>query len=668
MRVELYNKMLYLTGAVIICLLTSYFYTSTENDIYSFDFLAYWKMYSDYSSLLFNDPLLYISKTFHEVYSQDYNPLASTIIAPVYYVFGSSRFVFISAIAICYLIPVCYLTYLIVRDATKSNNTVTLVVCLFISVSYVGYWKPILRGYPDIVSMIPLLYCIYYTQRHSLSFKIDVKRALLIGFLLWLPFLLRRWYAYTIVATYLALPLFELIWNKSTNYKKAFINLFVNYSVAGTLSIILVLLFQKDVAIRAITTDYSSVYSAYGLPVLESIHKTISHIGYFLFISCLLSFLISYFTVKESRKLILTIAFIFVLSYIMFVRTQSPGHQHEIPFVTWMLIPLLITIIKLINKIKNYELKANAVVVTISLSILITSVSIFRSVFSDRFGRVFFPEKVYQLKLDNYDNYLDMVSYIKERVLQSNVTYVSVISSGGVLNQSMLKYMAKGDLDNRIKLTPQVDLRDGMPIDSLLSQYLVVVTPIDTHLPHGQEVIKITANDILSGKGLGSHYDEIKRFHLANGSQGIVYKKTSPFTVNEIRDFIFKFSKYYPEWQGNYDNDKVISLLTSSIEPGDGAAWFSKSAEFGINTHPGKNIDTVISLIPMRDVITFKSTSTTCKNADGIFVSYSSKNDSGKLHIKPGSEVKLLLSDKSERLNLRVSKGLNDACDSILIN
>ncbi len=183
MRAEQYNKIIYLSVAVIICLLTSYFYTSTENDIYSFDFLAYWKMYSDYSSLLFSDPLLYLSKTYKEVYSQDYNPLASSIIAPVYYVFGGSRFVYISAVAICYLIPVSYLVYLIVKDAIKLNNPITFAICLLVSVSFVGYWKPILRGYPDIVSMIPLLYCIYYTQRHSLSFKIDIKRALLVGLL-----------------------------------------------------------------------------------------------------------------------------------------------------------------------------------------------------------------------------------------------------------------------------------------------------------------------------------------------------------------------------------------------------------------------------------------------------------------------------------------------------
>lgn len=668
MRTEQYNKIIYLSVAVIICLLTSYFYTSTENDIYSFDFLAYWKMYSDYSSLLFSDPLLYLAKTYKEVYSQDYNPLASSIIAPVYYVFGGSRFVYISAVAICYLIPVSYLVYLIVKDTIKLNNPITFAICLLVSVSFVGYWKPILRGYPDIVSMIPLLYCIYYTQRHSFSYKIDIKRALLVGLLLWLPFVLRRWYAYTIVATYLALPLAELIWNKAVNYKNTFINLFVNYAIAGTVSILLVFLFQKDVAIRAITTDYSSVYSAYGLPVLDSIHKTIDHIGLFLFIGCLLSFFISYLMIKQSRKVLFIITFIFVLSYILFVRTQSPGHQHEIPFVTWMLIPLLMVITKLINKIKNVELKAQTVAITIFLSILITSVSIYRSVFSDSFGRTFFPEKVYQLKLDNYPNYLDMVSYLKERVLKGNVKYVSVISSGGVLNQSMLKYMAKGDLDNRIKLTPQVDLRDGMPIDSLLSEYLVVVTPIDTHLPHGQEVIKTTATEILSGNGLGSHYEEINRFNLANGSLGIIYKKTSPFAVNEIKEFISKFTRHYPKWQGDYDNEKVISLMTSSLSLGDGAAWFSRSNEFGINTHPGRNFDTVISFIPLRDMITIKSTSTACKNADGVYVSYASKDENGKLHIEPGKEVKIVLHDKSARLELRINKGLNDACDSILIN
>lgn len=668
MRNESFNKLIYLTMALVICLMTSYFYTSTENDIYSFDFLAYWKMYADYSSMLFDDPVRYLSKTLHEVYSQDYNPLASSIIAPIYFIFGGSRFIFISAIAVCYLIPVSYLTYLIVRDATNIRSNATFAVCLLISVSFVGYWKPILRGYPDIVAMIPLLFCIYYMQHHSFSFKIDLKRALFVGFLLWLPFVLRRWYAYTIVATYLALPLADLIWNKATNYKNALINIVINFSIAGATSILLVIFFQKDVAIRAITTDYSSIYSAYGLPVMESIYKTIAHIGYFLFVSCSLSFFISYFTIKSSRKIIFIISFIFVLSYILFVRTQSPGHQHEIPFVTWMLIPLLIVTTKLLDNIKNSELKAQSIVVMILFSILITSVSIYRSLFSDWFGRTFFPEKVYQLKLDNYENYLNMISYIKERVLTGNVKYVSVISSGGVLNQSMLKYMAKGSLDNRIKLTPQVDLRDGIPIDSLLSEYLVVVTPIDTHLPHGQEVIKITANEVMSGKGLGSHYEEIKRFQLANGAFGVVYKKTSPFTTSEVKDFIFKFSKHYPEWQDKYENDKVLSLMTSNIELGDGAAWFSRTNDFGINTHPGKNLDTVIRFIPLRDVITIKSTSTTCKNGDGVYVSYSSAEDSGRLHIEPGREVEISLHNKYAQLELRINKGLNDSCDSVSIN
>ncbi|WP_275155810.1 hypothetical protein [Citrobacter koseri] len=538
-----------------------------------------------------------------------------------------------------------------------------MILSVFLSITFIGFWKPIVRGYPDIIAMIPLLLAFIAANKNPASQSINIKNALFIGCMLWLPFLFRRWYAYTIVSFYVVVPLIDIVWSNNKSYFKAAYYTCINYLIAGVTSICLVLLFQKELAVNVFNTDYANIYSAYSLPFLDSLNKTLYHYGLLFIAISILCITLSSVFIKESRKLLASTTLMLIVSYILFTKTQAPGYQHEIPFATWLIIPVIIAFNQKLKAIKDKNIKALLCIIVILISSTYTITSLIRSSLSSNLHASIFPQKVYPLTLNNYDNYLDMVDYLIKLTVTKERKSFSVISSGYALNQDLIKYMAKGRLDRAFQVTPDVDLRDGMPARSLLSDYLVVTTPPDIHLPQGQNVIKTTAENILSGKGIGSHYSEIARFTLSSNHTGIIFEKKTAFNKNDIDQYISQFTHIYPEWENKYNTNSFVSFLTTWVKLGDGVAWLSKSHNDSIVTHPGNNSDTYISFIPLRKTVKIELINNTCLKADGVNIYIN--ND--LIHIEQNKTTSINIKETEQRLFLRINKNKNDICDAIRI-
>ena len=551
--------LLNIISAILFCALISHYYISTEQDIYFWDYMRSWRMYFQLGHLSHNNFNSFIHYLGYSIYSLDYNALSSALLLPFYYILpnGDNRFSFIFAITVAYLIPTTLLICVLIKQIFSNYTPKKFYFCFWIILSFAAYWKPIMRGYTDISGMIPILFILFFILKNNLSSKFRIKYVVIIGISLWLAFVLRRWYAYSVVAMYLTLPFISL-WadNNSLNIKKKIENIVSNYFFAGITTFVCVFVFQQNLFQDILFSNYREAYSAYRFSNELNLTQFIDYFGYLFIIAGVVSWGISIYFIPQSRKLLTAMLFMGIISYGLFYRTASPDMHHFMPLATYLLISILIFLLWITDRKLPILVKAiiffgiPLISIWIQLNTLLPNFSIHSRLL---------PNPAYPLHVKNHDNYLALGNYLKNN-LNENEKFV-IVSADFKLNGSLFSRLTQHKLEKYAIYNPDIDLRDGLPIKTLHADYLVVTNPSGTYLPLGQENIKIITNLLMNKQGIGQHYQEVTRFKIDGGADAIVYKKISPFSQEDVVHYITQFTKIYPQWNDIYMKQDIIDLL-----------------------------------------------------------------------------------------------------------
>ena len=282
----------------------------------------------------------------------------------------------------------------------------------------------------------------------------------------------------------------------------------------------------------------------------------------------------------------------------------------------------------------------------------------------------YLPTKYLPMRLDNYDNYLRLSSDVKDMLRDGD--RLTVLSSSGVLNDNMLDTLSDNKLSPYISGASQVDLRDGLNLQSIMSKYFIVADPIQTHLsPSGQQVITIPAGEILSNYGIGKAFERIgSGYALDNGVTAYIYKKVRPFTSEEIITFISRYYVSYPQWKGAYDTSFFVPFMTGKITLGDVWGRLDLESDGKIYAHPGENNPTSI-LWTLNGVRSLEITSinNTCKDSDGVdLVIMDSKGNEISKHVDNNSSTNIEIGKFNNKpTSFIISKHGNTFCDAIMI-
>lgn len=257
--------------------------------------------------------------------------------------------------------------------------------------------------------------------------------------------------------------------------------------------------------------------------------------------------------IPRARAILVVMILIVVISYSLFYRTASPEIHHFIPLNVYFLLPILYASSHLFFNILQRNVLAMPVILANIFILLMTALPMCKIQSS------LLPKNIYPLHVDNFSNYQKLVQFL-DNILKKGET-VSVIGGGARLNHDIISQLSPKHLRKNIIPDSVVDLRDGLPTFSLLSNYLVVSNPSDTYLPHGQENIHIITALLLNQQGMGGKYMEVARFAI-DGGDAIVYKKHSSFSKEDIDDYLDRLIKYYPEWEHEYRTDYIYNLLS----------------------------------------------------------------------------------------------------------
>lgn len=517
---------------IIYYLLFIYSYVAHEHRIYCWDTAGYFYCWCDFT---FN-----LGNIWTSIRYSDYNVLPVLLLQLGKFFPFPDRIDYILSILFFYLVPISVIYCIFLSTFTKSDSILYSFLVFFGIATFLPFLGPILRGYPDIGSIFFIILTL--TLVNLTSFKnTHVVLAIFVGIFLYCIFLLRRYYAYSLISLYLSLPIYCFF--KEEKSKESIKPIIYFFIISAISTGILLLIFQYPLAKRILSTNYSHIYTAYAATSLSYLIKGIcSRIGYIYLFLYLYSTII--ILLSKDKKFIILLAFctfniIFTLA--IFNLTQAPGMHHLLPINAFLIIIILLGIHITFNRLKYKNIIYFSLIIsTLSLPIILYLYKI-----------PVYPYLNFQrpLTIQNYNNYLSLCTEINSLIGDNKK--ISVIGSSTIFNDSLINTICERKFSKQINWMSQIDLRDGLKLNFLDSDFLLVADPPQTHAPQGtQRVITIPAETILKGTTIGKSYRRRpEKFNLARGITCYVYEKINDISPEEKAEFLKEFYKYYPEWE-----------------------------------------------------------------------------------------------------------------------
>ncbi len=485
------NVIYFLVIALIVNIL-AVIYITKSNFIYFWDDSTYWDISRKIAAGAFDEGGFW-RNIYESIGAQDYNYIAGLPSALLVKIFGESRLVYVLGLVNMYLIPSYIMIYMLamkVSKAPKIAAAITIMICP--SMMFLAF-----NGFVDIGGLFICLMCfnLYYTGNGK---KDGIWRYIIIGMLLVLVMLWRRWYAFFAVSFVTAMIADCVL------FKRKWYNAVVTVAVIGAV----LLLCFRDFVMYKLMNDYGNLYAGYKFSAMTDFKLITRYFGVIYVGMLAVCSIVIAVKRKETRTFFMWVQIIVCL--FMFLSTQTHGQQHLLLYVPSLIMLTLITI-KYITK--------EWMLIGISLMAVINSVN------------VYIPRKqpaniqeIKSLSLipsfsmlpdgrDDTDEILTLKRKLDKTVYMGDS--LGVLASSFTLNEDILRNVepslgVKAIRDNYIVSLPQVDSRD-VDLSALYNvNYVLVAFPAQTHLAKGsQTVVEEAARSFGEYTDIATAYEEV---------------------------------------------------------------------------------------------------------------------------------------------------------------
>jgi hypothetical protein len=537
------------------------YYVAQERYVYFWDWSAYWLMSQNFSELLLHHPMSALDSLIHSVRNDDYNLLPVLPLAPFEWLFGTSRLTYILAITNIALLPSAFimgvLAYRTIHQQFPKLSLFPLVFAIASVLALHSLWAPILLGLPDVIGIL-VVGCILLLNLAKPLTEQRLAYLFTTGVLLCLLVLLRRYYAFWVVAFFPALIVAQCldIYQRHGGDWRYYVATIRNAVVIGLTFTIALFVIATPLILRIISTDYSDIYSAY--KHTSSLRQAAEGLLYYFGWSVIICGLVglTWLAVRKNTRVIGI--FLFMQSFIVFVlflRTQDFGPQHYYLLIPGIVLGIAFLVTSLWAQITNSIWRAASIGLVFS-ALLVSFATAFFPVaasVSGRLGRLVPQVKFYPQVRNDLDVLSQLLGRMDELELEQRGD-IYVLASSVLLNSAILQNACKFDpkrrhFCDRLLDTNDVDKRDGFPRQFLHALYLVVASPTQYHLhAEDQRVIGVLTREVMEGHGIGKSFQRLQgEFKLDNGVTVWLFAKVIPFQRTDLDALANEFAGYYPD-------------------------------------------------------------------------------------------------------------------------
>jgi hypothetical protein len=665
---------LYIAALLAIPLIIAFCvsYVAAEHPAYVWDYGAYWGYFKNYASLISSGDPNWFAQFRQEVSSLDYNPLAAVLLYPFYLISGDGRTSYVVGICLLYLLPAIVVTSRLGLLAAPSANAILIFVMAF---TYIPFWTPSLRGMVDIVGLIPLGLATLLILKTEFLSKRPIRYSILLGILIYLPFVLRRWYAYSIVIFLVLGLVFGVVSRLRSGrpWPRAIISTALALALTGVVAATLLLTVQLDLVKRVLVTSYADLHAAYQARFAQHLTLFPGRLGWYFIPMIVSGALIGFVT----RNVVAMFCFLGgVGTFLFFIQTQQLAEHHFLPVAFWLFPAYIVAATWLAQWLTFLPAPARL------LPFLVAGAGVF--VLSivpglNKGGRYIAPfvprYATFPLHLDNYSEYQRLLADLDARLGKNEK--VVVYSWGMALSDSLLSALNPA-------ITPHISYVSYFPaaelfrFDNLRADYALVRSDdLRLHAPEALKNVTVPGEMILTGTGLGAAYEKVGSYKLSEGQTAELFRRTRPVTSTEVKEFIDELSRGYgKDYLQRYRRKIDIPLALRTDIFGDVYGTIHPVGPGALLIHPGLDtatsttipIDPSISDPPSVLVLSIsKQLLQTCPAADGVAASIKSGDEdvwSGQ--IMPGDVVLINLPAKGGDLNVVVDKRGEPNCDELV--
>lgn len=550
-------------GLAILANAFAVYYMTQERYVYFWDSAYYWVYYRDITASLAQHLFAALGSLIGSIRTSDYNPLPVLPLVPLGWLFGTNRLPYILAVTNIYLLPAALVTGFLVQRLFHPQSPGRPFLPFVLATTSILFlhmlWAAVLRGYPDVVGVV-LVGGILLLQFGKPLAEQGLGSLVAMGVLLCLLVLLRRWYAYWVVAFFPALAIahaLDLYQRHGIDWRQ-YLTASRNLAIIGLTLTLAVFGFATPFALRAIQTDYSDIYSTYRFSssLVDAAGLLPRVFGWFEFVAGLGG--LAWLSVREKTRVAGSFLLIqFFIVFLLFARVQDFGVQHHYLLIPSIAIGIATVVIGLWERITNGLWRAASIGLVLA-ALLLSSVTVFApgaASLANHFGSLLPSHHFYPLVRNDIDMLENLLAHMEELQLEQPGE-VYVLASSVVLNSAIVQNACKFGprlrfFCERILITNDVDKRDGFPRQFLQARYLIVASPPQYHLrPEDQRVVGVLAREIMEGHGIGTAFQRLPgEFKLDKGVTAWIYAKARPFEKSDLEALEAEFNGYYPDKQ-----------------------------------------------------------------------------------------------------------------------
>jgi hypothetical protein len=548
-------------GLAILANVFAAYFIAQEHYVYFWDWAGYWSRYIELSTSVLSDPIKALHGLIGSIRNNDYNLLPVLPLVPFAWLFGTSRLTYVLAITNVALLPsivvMGMLAQRILQGQSPNRSHLPIVLASASILLLHSMWTPVLRGLPDVVGIgvIGSILVLHFAKPLAEQRLGDL---IITGLLLCLLVLLRRWYAFWVVAFFPALAVahgLDTYQHHGVTWRH-YMAITRNAVIIGLTFVVATFMIATPLALRAIGANYSDIYSAYrsSSSLFETAARLPFYFGWVVIIGALLG--LTWLTVRKETRVVGSFLIIqSCIAFMLFGRTQDFSVQHYYLLIPGIGLGIAVVVIGLWAHITNGLWRAASVGLVFTALLASSSTVFFPSTakVSDIIGNLVPQARYYPL----VRNDLDVLEYLLDRLDELELNQpgdIYVLASSEILNSNILLADCQLGLRrrffcDRILTTNDVDKRDGFPHQFLHAHYLVVASPPQFHLrSEDQRVIGVLLREVLGGRGIGTSFERLPwEFKLDNGVTVRLFTKGRPLDRADLDALVEEFSGYYPD-------------------------------------------------------------------------------------------------------------------------
>jgi len=537
-------------------------FVAAEQTLYRADQLAYWSYSAGLAHGLTHSPVSAVAAIADSVANQELNLLPATPIAASMTVFGTSRLAYLGSVLNIYgaaVVVALLICLFALRDEDSSPRVLNASLSAAFSILMLpDLWYPVFKGYLGLGGVaLGIVILGLYLRRSPES--LGIKELLLIGFLVGMLSIFRRWYTFWSVAFCVVVGLESLrgAWGRRATGVQAVVTSFRAPAVIGLSAIVTIALLAGPVAIRRLAPGYAEEFVGFARSggLGDRIAPSVTQFGELTLLTALVAVILMMIQKGAGRRIATVIGIHLLLTYFMMLNLQDHDPQHWYLYSAGLLVLMGVAGMGVLGSMKTVRSFRITAALALLVGVVVTATVFLPTASSllEAAGPMVPGLRIRPAVRTDIPEVHRLLGTL-DRITARRPGYIYVIGCTSTLSEQSLAFanLSLGTsyrAPAMILQSAHVDRRDGFPSGLIQADYVVVADPVQVNLdPSQQQVVILPNQSFLNGVNIAGGFSRVPGdYHFEGGVSVSVYERIRPTRSDDIAGLSDLLRAKYPD-------------------------------------------------------------------------------------------------------------------------